>query len=95
MRNIPNSQPKRFGALILIDLRRSIAHHSLSKTKMIVGERVLRSFPDHFGVKTNRLRVVFDTQGVVRADVADLLLSSARKCVAPNPRVEQRDSAGN
>ena len=32
----------------------------------------------NFGVKTNRLPVVFDAQRIVRTDIADLLLASSR-----------------
>src|SRR5580692_7808297 len=61
------------GGLILAHLRLSVAHHSFSKAQVVMSERVVRMFAYQFGVKTNRLRVVFDAQRIVRADVADLL----------------------
>ena len=45
---------------------------------MIMSECVLRTLAHDFGVKTNRLRVVFDAQRMVRADITNLLLASAR-----------------
>ena len=43
-----------------------------------MSERVVGTLAHAFGVKANRLRVVFDAQRIVRADITDLLLASAR-----------------
>ena len=49
---------------------------------MIMSERVIRMIAHDFGVQANRFRVVFDTQRIVRADIANLLLASVRACDA-------------
>jgi hypothetical protein len=51
---------------------------------MIKSECVVRTLAHDFGVKTNRFRVVFDPQRIVRADITELLLASARACDARN-----------
>ena len=51
---------------------------------MIMSEGVVRTRAHDFGVKTNRLRVVFDAERIVGADITDLLLASVRACDARN-----------
>ncbi len=51
---------------------------------MIMSERVVRMLSYDYDVTTNRLWIVFNAEGIVRADIADLFLGSARDCVAPN-----------
>jgi phage gp36-like protein len=66
---IPSSQPKRFGTLILPDLCRSAAHHSLGKTKMITSE------------ETNRFGIVLSFQEKIGRGIANRgrgVLSSER-----------------
>ncbi len=47
---------------------------------MIMSKRVVGMLVHDFGMKANRLRVVFDAQRIVRADITDLLLPAARAC---------------
>ena len=56
-------------SLILPDLRRSVAPHSWGKTNMIMSEHVLRRLAQDFNVTTNRLRIIFDDEGIDRADM--------------------------
>ena len=79
---IPVPQSKLYGTLILPDLRRSVTYHSLRKIQVIMSECVVRTPAHDFGVKTNRLRIVFDAQRIVRTDITYLLLASARACAA-------------
>ena len=51
---------------------------------MIMSKRVVWMRAHDFGVKTDRLRVVLDAQRIVRADLTELLLASARACDARN-----------
>jgi hypothetical protein len=51
---------------------------------MIMSKDVIRMLAHDLGVKPNRLRVVFDAEVIVRANIADLLLDSARTCDARN-----------
>ena len=49
-----------------------------------MSERIVGMFAHDFGVQANRLRLVFNAEGIVRADITDLLVGSARACDARN-----------
>ena len=71
--NLPTIE--RSGASILIQLLRPVAYHPLSKTQVIMSERVLRMLAQYLPMKTNRLRVILRTEKIIGRDVADLLLA--------------------
>jgi hypothetical protein len=59
---------------------------------MIMSERVLRKPTHGFAMKTNRLWIVFDAEGIVRPDITNLFVGPACDWVASNPLREQQDS---
>ncbi len=73
---IPISKPKCDGKPILTELRGLIARHSFGKTQMIVSERAFGMHLHDLRVKANRLRVVFDAEGIICVNIADLLPSA-------------------
>jgi len=59
---------------------------------MIVSERVIRVLIQNLDVTPYCFRIIFDTKGIVRTDIADLLFGRTRDRIASNQKRQKEDS---
>ena len=68
---IPLAQAELLGALIFAQLSCSIMAHPKSEPEVIVGERIVGIVPQNIFMQPDCLRIIFDAQRVISADVAN------------------------